>query len=81
MATDPRALQEILLTLKDAGVAEFVCSEFTVRFPPPAPQPVEVRPVERGKVTGTPEGGQETNYDKLFRGNKPRFGSAEKTEA
>ncbi len=75
MATDPRTLSETLLVLKDAGVLEFECPEFSVRFPAPQPEPlrtveVVVPPAARGVVEEAPQG----NYDRLFRGNKPRLG-------
>jgi hypothetical protein len=73
----------VLLVLKDAGVQEFTCPEFTVRFPLPAP-PVAAAPVvdSRPRVvdlaSGAPAAPSERdNYDRLFRGNKPTLKRAE----
>ncbi len=75
---DPRTLTEILMVLKDAGVEHFECGDFTVKFPAPqveVPRQVEVvvAPRDRG-ITDEPT--NLSNYDKLFRGNKPTLGRA-----
>jgi hypothetical protein len=79
MATDSRAIQELLMVLRDAGVLKYKDATCEVEFAPPPPPPPVINQVtiargDRGVHGDEPQAPQ-SGYDKLFRGNKPVLGT------
>jgi hypothetical protein len=64
------------MVLRDAGVQSFACEDFTVAFPAPEPAPVAPPTAEAAPAfvrTPAIEAAEQTGYDRLFAGNKPRL--------